>query len=130
MRLLIAGFICIFIAASLLYYLYYRKNKLYLTIVKQNQDAIRREQQLQNKIDEQFAEIGRQSALLQEYLTDSTKTSLPQPEKYASSSLTDEKKQDLFIQLFISPFTFLLWSEVLLPIRHETTKEQFSRESC
>mgnify|MGYP000756005643 FL=1 len=99
MQLLIAGFICIFIAASLLYYLYYRKNKLYLTIVKQNQDAIRREQQLQNKIDEQFAEIGRQSALLQEYLTDSTKTSLPQPEKYASSSLTDEKKQDLFLRL-------------------------------
>lgn len=64
--------------------------------MKQNQDAIRREQQLQNKIDEQFAEIGRQSALLQEYLTDSTKTSLPQPEKYASSSLTDEKKQDYF----------------------------------
>ena len=27
MQLLIAGFICIFIAASLLYYLYYRKNK-------------------------------------------------------------------------------------------------------
>ena len=99
MQLLIAGFICIFIAASLLYYLYYRKNKLYLTIVKQNQDAIRREQQLQNKIDEQFAEIGRQSALLQEYLTDSTKTSLPQPEKYASSSWTDEKKQDLFLRL-------------------------------
>ncbi len=106
MQLLIAGFICIFIAASLLYYLYYRKNKLYLTIVKQNQDAIRREQQLQNKIDEQFAEIGRQSALLQEYLTDSTKTSLPQPEKYASSSLTDEKKQDLFLRL-----ETLLWEE-------------------
>lgn len=61
--------------------------------MKQNQDAIRREQQLQNKIDEQFAEIGRQSALLQEYLTDSTKTSLPQPEKYASSSLTDERSR-------------------------------------
>ena len=68
MQLLIAGFICIFIAASLLYYLYYRKNKLYLTIVKQNQDAIRREQQLQNKIDEQFAGNGRQSALLQNIL--------------------------------------------------------------
>ena len=39
MQLLIAGFSCIFIAASLLYYLYYRKNKLYLTIVKQNQDG-------------------------------------------------------------------------------------------
>ena len=74
--------------------------------MKQNQDAIRREQQLQNKIDEQFAEIGRQSALLQEYLTDSTKTSLPQPEKYASSSLTDEKKQDLFLRL-----ETLLWEE-------------------
>ena len=51
-------------------------------------------------------EIGRQSALLQEYLTDSTKTSLPQPEKYASSSLTDEKKQDLFLRL-----ETLLWEE-------------------
>ena len=39
-------------------------------------------------------------------------------------------KEAGFIQLFISPFTFLLWSEVLLPIRHETTKELFSRESC
>ncbi len=64
--------------------------------MKQNQDAIRRVQQLQNKIDEQFVEIGRQSALLQEYLTESSITSSPQPEKYASSSSPDEKKQDLF----------------------------------
>ena len=75
--------------------------------MKQNQDAIRREQQLQNKIDEQF---GRDRppvrSFLQEYLTDSTKTSLPQPEKYASSSLTDEKKQDLFLRL-----ETLLWEE-------------------
>lgn len=40
------------------------------------------------------------------------------------------KKRDLFIQLSIFPFTFLLWLEVLSPIRHETTKELFSRELC
>ena len=48
----------------------------------------------------------------------------------AKFGMNGKKKQDLFIQLFISPFTFLLWSEVLLPIRHETTKELFSRELC
>lgn len=40
------------------------------------------------------------------------------------------KEADLFIQLSIFPFTFLLWLEVLSPIRHETTKELFSRELC
>ncbi len=55
--------------------------------------------ELLEKENKMQLEIGRQSALLQEYLTDSTKTSLPQPEKYASSSLTDEKKQDLFLRL-------------------------------
>ena len=30
----------------------------------------------------------------------------------------------------IFPFTFLLWLEVLSPIRHETTKELFSQELC
>lgn len=85
MQLLIAGLLCFVIAASLLYYLYYRKNKLYLTIVKQNQDAIRREKQLQKKIHE--------------YLSQSDKPSVLQPEKYAASSLTDQKKQDLFQRL-------------------------------
>lgn len=99
MQLLIAGSICFFIAATLLYYLYYRKNKLYLTIVKQNQEAIRQEQQLQNKIDEQSTEIDRQSTLLQGYLSEPEKPSLQQPEKYAASSLTDEKKRDLFRRL-------------------------------
>lgn len=85
MQLLITGLLCFVIAASLLYYLYYRKNKLYLTIVKQNQDAIRREKQLQKKIHE--------------YLSQSDKPSVLQPEKYAASSLTDQKKQDLFQRL-------------------------------
>lgn len=40
------------------------------------------------------------------------------------------KEAGFIYSTFISPFTFLLWSEVLLPIRHETTKELFSRESC
>lgn len=98
MQLLLAGLLCFVIAASLLYYLYYRKNKLYRTIVKQNQEAIRREKQLQKKIHEQSTEIVRQSALLQEQPSEPEKPSL-QPEKYASSSLTDEKKQDLFQRL-------------------------------
>lgn len=85
MQLLIAGLLCFVIAASLLYYLYYRKNKLYLTIIKQNQDAIRREKQLKKKIHE--------------YLSQSDKPSALQPEKYAASSLTDQKKQDLFQRL-------------------------------
>lgn len=104
MQLLVAGLVCIFMAAVLLYYLYYRKNKLYLTIVKQNQESIRREQQLHNKISEQAAEIARQSIALQEHLSEQTNRSSimpdkPQPEKYAASSLTDEKKQDLFLRL-------------------------------
>ena len=88
---------------------------------------------MQNKIDEQFAEIGRQSALLQEYLTDSTKTSLPQPEKYASSSLTDEKKQDLFLRLETllweeKVFTDnLLTKENLSQIINEQTKQTFTQ---
>ena len=34
MQLLIAGFICIFIAASLLYYLYYRKNQRFIIFIQ------------------------------------------------------------------------------------------------
>ena len=58
--------IIIVIVLGLLYYLYHRKNKLYLSIVKQNQEAIKRE------------------------------TMVSTSEKYASSSLTDEKSLELF----------------------------------
>ena len=42
--------IIIVIVLGLLYYLYHRKNKLYLSIVKQNQEAIKRETELNRRI--------------------------------------------------------------------------------
>ena len=44
--------IIIVIVLGLLYYLYHRKNKLYLSIVKQNQEAIKRETELHRRIKE------------------------------------------------------------------------------
>ena len=44
--------IIIFIVLGLLYYLYQRKNKLYVSIVKQNQEAIKRETELNRRIRE------------------------------------------------------------------------------
>lgn len=73
--------IIIFIVLGLLYYLYHRKNKLYLSIVKQNQEAIKRETELNRRIKE---------------LEDEGPASPATPEKYASSSLTDEKSLELF----------------------------------
>ena len=70
----------IVLVLGLLYYLYHRKNKLYLSIVKQNQDAIKRENELNRRINE---------------LENQGST----PGKYASSSLTDEKSLALFRQL-------------------------------
>ena len=70
----------IILGLGLLYYLYQRKNKLYLSIVKQNKEAIKRESELNRRINE---------------LENQGSTS----GKYASSSLTDEKSMALFRQL-------------------------------
>lgn len=70
----------IVLVLGLLYYLYHRKNKLYLSIVKQNQDAIKRE----NELNRRISELENQGST---------------PGKYASSSLTDEKSLALFRQL-------------------------------
>lgn len=100
MQLLIASLTCVLVAASLLYYLYYRKNKLYLAIVRQNQEAIRREQQLRHQIEEQAEEIRhRQTEAPASSPSEPSPASAAQPEKYAASSLTDAKKQDLFRRL-------------------------------
>ena len=72
--------VIIVVVLGLLYYLYHRKNKLYLRIVMQNQDAIKRETELNRRIEE-----------LQNKETT--------PEKYASSSLSDEKSSELFRKL-------------------------------
>ena len=71
--------IIIFIVLGLLYYLYRRKNKLYLSIVKQNQEAIKRETELNRRIKEL-----------------EKNDNAPTPEKYAASSLTGEKSLELF----------------------------------
>ena len=75
--------IIIFIVLGLLYYLYRRKNKLYLSIVKQNQEAIKRETELNRRIR----------------LLEQTDKSVSPQEKYAGSSLTDEKYYELFRDL-------------------------------
>ena len=69
------------IVLGLLYYLYRRKNKLYLSIVKQNQEAIKRETELNRRIKE---------------LETNAPSMVSTSEKYASSSLTDEKSLKLF----------------------------------
>lgn len=73
--------IIIVVVLGLLYYLYVRKNKLYLSIVKQNQEAIKRETELNRRIRE---------------LEEKDASSPTVPEKYAASSLTDEKSMELF----------------------------------
>lgn len=73
--------IIIVVVLGLLYYLYVRKNKLYLSIVKQNQEAIKRETELNRRIKE---------------LEEKDTPSPVAPEKYAASSLTDEKSMELF----------------------------------
>lgn len=75
--------VVIILVLGLLYYLYRRKNKLYLSIVKQNQEAIKRETELNRRIKE-LEQEGKPEAV---------------PEKYAGSSLTDEKISDLFRKL-------------------------------
>lgn len=65
------------------YYSYYRKNKLYKKIVIQNKEALRRETNLKNQI--------------KQLLEDSKKGEVQ--EKYAASSLTDEKSKTLFFDI-------------------------------
>lgn len=72
--------IIIVLVLGLLYYLYRRKNKLYLSIVKQNQEAIKRETELNRRIKE----------------LETNESAPSPPEKYAASSLTDEKSLELF----------------------------------
>ena len=85
MQLLLFLLIAIFIASALLYYLYYRKQKLYKAIVRQNKEAIRREHQLKEQI-----------AKMTSVQNTSSNAHISQTAKYTSSSLNEEKKQDLF----------------------------------
>jgi len=79
------GFLLIFVALGFTYYLYIRKNRLYLKIVEQNQDAIRREENLRFEIRRLKNEEQRDKADI--------------TGKYAASSLTDEKTVELYYLL-------------------------------
>lgn len=76
-------FLIALVASSLLYYLYHKKQKLYKTIVRQNQEAIRRESLLKERI----------SSMEREEIANSPEN-VPS-NKYASS-LTEAKKTELF----------------------------------
>lgn len=74
-QLLVGILVFILLGTASLWYQYRRKDRLYTSIVRQNQEALRREQQMQ--------------ALIQNL----------QEEKHADSPLTGEKRQSLFQQL-------------------------------
>ena len=80
-KLHLSLFLLLAILITSIYYiiLYYRKRKLYKAIVRQNQEAIRREHVLKERI-----------AVIEDNYASSSQT------KYASSSLNEEKKQGLF----------------------------------
>lgn len=84
-QLLTFGFLLIFVALGFTYYLYIRKNRLFLKIVEQNQDAIRREENLRFEI--------------RRLKNDEQKDKVDVTGKYAASSLTDEKSVELYYAL-------------------------------
>ncbi|WP_071147298.1 AraC family transcriptional regulator [Bacteroides ihuae] len=79
------GFLLIFVALGFIYYLYIRKNRLFLKIVEQNQDAIRREENLRFEI--------------RRLKNEEQKDKVDVTGKYAASSLTDEKTVELYYLL-------------------------------
>ena len=79
-------FLIALISFSLLYYLFYKKQKLYKAIVRQNQEAILRERLLKEQI---FSMEREKNEILSENVSSN---------KYASS-LTEAKKNELFHKL-------------------------------
>lgn len=79
-------FLIVLISFSLLYYLFYKKQKLYKAIVRQNQEAILRERLLKEQI---FSMEREKNEILSENISSN---------KYASS-LTEAKKNELFHKL-------------------------------
>ena len=88
-QVLVCAIIIILLVVFALWYRYKRQNQLYTSIVRQHQESIRKEQNLKEVI-----------ASLQEQQQDTLSAlSSPVSEKYASSSLTNEKKNSLFQRL-------------------------------
>lgn len=81
MQYLLFAFVLIVFILSATYLSYYRKNKLYLQIVKRNQEAVKRESALLRELNELKESTGKD------------------PEKYSVSSLSDEKGVKLYEKL-------------------------------
>ena len=105
-QILISILILILAIVVILYYFYRKQSQLYTSIVRQNQDAIRREQQLQNTIN-----------TLRQHNDSMTAESIEKV-NISTSSLTDEKKNALFQQLET------LMQEQKLYKEHFLTKER------
>lgn len=99
MLLLSVILICIFLIAVICIGLYRRKNKLYLAIVRQNQEAIHREQVLYDKIAQKEEELYFLKKQIKERQEEKTTDTSVRINKYNTSSLTDEKKAELFHRL-------------------------------
>ncbi len=89
-QLLLGVLVILVLIAGGTFYLYQHKNHLYLAIVRQKQDSLRREQQLQETI----------SRMSKTESADPSQTTSDESEKkYVNSPLTDEKKSLLFRKL-------------------------------
>lgn len=101
-RILILTFIVIFLVSLclLVVYRYRRQRKLFASIVRQNKEALRREEQLKHKINILEAEKDESSS--------------NPPVKYASSSLALDRKDELFRQLEESMSNQSLFKDNLL----------------
>ena len=89
-QLMLGILIMLFLIAGGTLYLYQHKNQLYLAIVRQKQDSLRREQQLQDTISRMR---GADAVLPPPTSSEETE------KKYVNSPLTDEKKSSLFQKL-------------------------------
>lgn len=89
-QLLLGVLVILTLVAGGTFYLYQHKNRLYLAIVRQKQDSLRREQQLQDTISRMS---GTDAVLPPPTSSEETE------KKYVNSPLTDEKKSSLFRKL-------------------------------
>ena len=88
-QLLLGVLVILVLIAAGTFYLYRHKNRLYLTIVRQKQESLRREQQLQDTI----------RRMNEGNIFPSPSVAEDAEKKYVNSPLTDEKKHVLFQNL-------------------------------
>lgn len=105
-QLLLFAFILIFLILGGTYISYYKKNKLYLQIVKRNKEAIKREANLRMQIDELRNRMGKETGT----------------EKYSVSSMSEEKEIKLYEEL-----TNLMRNEHIYK-QNDLTKEKLAAQ--